>query len=81
MILNFILYKFYLSKRGQTMKYKMTLFILLLSLSGCATIPKVVYVPTPVSVPKPKLSPLPSFPVLSPTATPAEYVKWCTVNQ
>lgn len=59
---------------------KKLILITALLISGCSTMPKTVYVPTPIDCPKPKLDPLKSIPKLSKEPSPQEFVKWCVVS-
>lgn len=59
---------------------KLFVFTLCLLLAGCATQQKVVYVPTPVACPKPKIAPEPKWPALSKNASAPEFVKFCVTK-
>jgi PBP1b-binding outer membrane lipoprotein LpoB len=61
----------------------MTKFIsilILLFLAGCATQPKIVYVPTPVRCPTPKIPREPNYLPITQTMIDTNYVKAITVN-
>ncbi len=60
---------------------KIIILIISLFLVSCTMKPKLVYIPTPVDCPKPKLSPPLGYPALSSNASSSEFVRWCIVSQ
>jgi len=55
-----------------------TMLLLALLLTGCASEPKVVYIPT--KCPAPIVSPAPAYPKIDLNANAADFAKWCIIT-